>query len=311
LAGWNGDLQSPLVTSGIGDITSSFDSIATKGNVRFEAGRDILLGASAVVAGIGAVDALSKTAQLIAGRNISLTDPDGGASVQANGNNGSSASVILRATTGSITMEGSDVLAAGGAIASFNGGAAGVMLSAGSAITLNNSIVSAVGAAGINGGSSTATLSAGSGITISGSTVSASGGGASMGAGGNATVTLNSGGDISLASSVNALAGAGSPAGTARIFLTFLTTTGNYFVNGVPGAIVDTSMGRVGEGFFVDGLPAILDVNLFVTKGPPAFTDVLVATMNQQADVLADQLKAGDTGESKDKDKKKLPFCSN
>jgi hypothetical protein len=105
--------------------------------------------------------------------------------------------------------------------------------------------------------------------------------------------------------------GSGSPDGTAQIFL-FLTT-GNFSVNGIPDAIVDTSMGRVGEGFFVNGQPAIPDVNFFVTRSgdTPVFVDNLVASMNQQADVLADQLKAGDTGEGgEDKDKKKLPFCS-
>src|SRR5688572_19603082 len=131
LAGWNGNLQSPAVTSGIGDITSSFDSIATQGSVRFVAGRDILLGASAVTAGSGALDGLSKTANLVAGRNINLTAPDGGASVLATGNNGSSATVILQAISGAITMAGSELSATGGGLASLNGGAAEVTLSAG------------------------------------------------------------------------------------------------------------------------------------------------------------------------------------
>jgi hypothetical protein len=110
-------------------------------------------------------------------------------------------------------------------------------------------------------------------------------------------------------------AGAGSPAGTAQIFLTFLTSAGTFSVNGVPGAIV--GMGRVSEGFFVNGAPAILDVNFFVTRlsggsGAPVFTDTLVASMNQQADVLADQLKAGATGDSegKGKEEKKKNMCN-
>jgi hypothetical protein len=152
--------------------------------------------------------------------------------------------------------------------------------------------------------------------------VSAKGGGGSSGAGGNATVTLSAGGDIALASSVNANSEAGrTAAGTAQIILKFLTPTGNFSVNGVPGAIVDTSSGRSGEGFFVDDLPAILGVNFFVTSpsvapvvpGPddaPAFNNVLVATMNQQASVLTDQLKVAEIGFSDQNGQKKLSVCN-
>lgn len=325
-AGWdgNGSLspQNPgpfAVTSGAGDITSSFDSIATRGNVFFEAGRDIQLGASTVAAGSGAIaDGLSRTAQLVAGRNISLTDPDGGASVLAFGNAissagvGSSATVILQARTGAIDMQGSTLLAGGGGIAAVNGGAAGVTLNAAGGITLTNSTVSANGAGGRSGGNGTATLVAGGGITLAGSTVNAIGGGAAIGAGGNAAVTLSAGGDIALASSVNASGGAGTPAGTAQINLNFLTPTSNFSVNGVPGAIVDTVSGRVGEGFFVDGLPAILNVNFFVTGlgGAPVFSDTLVATMNQQADVLADQLRAGQLVIADQQEPKQFAVCN-
>ena len=225
---------------------------------------------------------------------------------------GANGAIALNAA-GDITVDGGEGLfATGGGNVSVNGGSAGIALNAGGGImVMNNSSISATGAGGISGGSGTATLVAGGGITVSGSTVSASGGAASSGTGGDATVSLTTGGDIALASSVNASSGTGAPAGTARIFLTFLTSTGNFSVNGMPGAIVDPGGGRVGEGFFVDGLPAIPNVNFFVTQGgPPPFTDVLVATMNQQVDVMADQLKAGDTGDGgEDKDKKKLPFC--
>jgi filamentous hemagglutinin family protein len=316
-AGWNGDPQSPLITSGVGDITSSFGTIETRGSVFFDAGRDIVLGASTVAAGAVALgsgaapDGLSKTVQLIAGRSISLTAPDGGTSVLATGNNGSNGTIILDAKTGTISTQAANILATGGGLPTANGGSAEVTLNAAGGITLNNSTVSAAGGGAITGGSGMATLNAGGGITISGSTVTASGGGGSRGAGGNATVSLRTGGDITLASSVAANGGAGStgsPAGTARIFLTFLSSTGDFFVNGVPGAIVGT-LGRVSEGFFVDGKPAILNVNFFVTHGAPAFTDILVATMNQQADVLADQLKAGEIGWADDKEKK-LALCS-
>jgi filamentous hemagglutinin family protein len=313
-AGWDGNNPSGpfVVTSGAGDITSSFNNIQTAGDVFFRAGRDILLGASTVSAGLNATDALAKTAQLVAGRDISLTDPSGGALVIATGNNntGSSATVILLATTGTITMQGSELLAIGGGTASVNGGAAGVTLNAGNGITLNNSTVSAIGADGISGGSGTTTLVAGSGITLSSSAVSARGGGGVIGAGGNATVTLSTGGDIALASAGITSSGAGSRPGTAQIFLTFLTSTGNFSVNGVPGAIVDTSLG--GEGFFVDGLPAILDVNFFVTKpsDAPVFNDVLVATMNQQVDVLGDQLKTGGIDVIDQNGQKKLSVCN-
>jgi len=233
LAGWNGDLNSPVVTSGIGDITSSLNSVTTGGNVFFEAGRDIRLVSSVAGAGSGALSG-NRIAQLVAG--------------------------------GSISLDGATIMADGGGSASVIGGAAGVTLNAGGGIALNNSTVSAVGAGGLSGGSGTATFVAGSGITISGSTVSARGGGGSSGAGGNATVTLSAGGDIALASSVNANSEAGrTAAGTAQIILKFLTPTGNFSVNGVPGAIVDTSSGRSGEGFFVDDLRAILGVNVFVT----------------------------------------------
>ena len=280
LAGWNGDLNSPVVTSGIGDITSSLNSVTTGGNVFFEAGRDIRLVSSVAGAGSGALSG-NRIAQLVAG--------------------------------GSISLDGATIMADGGGSASVNGGAAGVTLNAGGGIALNNSTVSAVGAGGLSGGSGTATFVAGSGITISGSTVSARGGGGSSGAGGNATVTLSAGGDIALASSVNANSEAGrTAAGTAQIILKFLTPTGNFSVNGVPGAIVDTSSGRSGEGFFVDRLPAILDVNFFVTNrsDAPVFNDVLVATMNQQADVLADQLRAGEIGVTDQNGQKKLSVCN-
>ena len=289
LAGWNGDLNSPVVTSGIGDITSSLNSVTTGGNVFFEAGRDIRLVSSVAGAGSGALSG-NRIAQLVAG--------------------------------GSISLDGATIMADGGGSASVNGGAAGVTLNAGGGIALNNSTVSAVGAGGLSGGSGTATFVAGSGITISGSTVSAKGGGGSSGAGGNATVTLSAGGDIALASSVNANSEAGrTAAGTAQIILKFLTPTGNFSVNGVPGAIVDTSSGRSGEGFFVDDLPAILGVNFFVTSprvapvvpspdDAPAFNNVLVATMNQQASVLTDQLKVAEIGFSDQNGQKKLSVCN-
>jgi len=289
LAGWNGDLNSPVVTSGIGDITSSLNSVTTGGNVFFEAGRDIRLVSSVAGAGSGALSG-NRIAQLVAG--------------------------------GSISLDGATIMADGGGSASVNGGAAGVTLNAGGGIALNNSTVSAVGAGGLSGGSGTATFVAGSGITISGSTVSARGGGGSSGAGGNATVTLSAGGDIALASSVNANSEAGrTAAGTAQIILKFLTPTGNFSVNGVPGAIVDTSSGRSGEGFFVDDLPAILGVNFFVTNpsvapvepspsDAPAFNNVLVATMNQQASVLTDQLKVAEIGFSDQNGQKKLSVCN-
>ena len=295
-AGWDGNsTSSPVVTSGIGDITSSFNTVVTGGNVFYEAGRDIRLVSNVARAGSGASSG-NRILQLVAGRSISMD----GANIQANG----------------------------GGIASVNGGAAGVTLNAGSGITLNNSTtVSAIGADGVSGGGGTATLVAGSGITLSGSTVSASGGAGSSGAGGNATVTLSSGGNIALArgitlaSAVNARSGAGSLPGTAQIFLTFLTPTGNFSVNGMPGAIVDTSLGRIGEGFFVDSLPAILNVNFFVTKPSvtpvvpsprvaPVFNNNLVAMMNQQVSVLADQLKTGEISAIDQNGQKKLSVCN-
>ena len=313
LAGWNGDMQSPAVTSGIGDITSSINSVTTGGNVSFEAGRDIRLVSSVAGAGSGALSG-NRIAQLVAG--------------------------------GSISLDGATIQADGGGTASVNGGAAGVALNAGSGITLNNSSVSAIGAGGISGGSGTATFVAGSGITISGSTVSASGGAGAVGAGGNATVTLNAGGDIALSSAAITSSGFGSRPGTAQILLAFLTPVGNFSVNGVPGAIVDPSLGS--EGFFVDDLPAILDVNFLVTipsvapvvPGPtnppnvpsptvtpnvpspsvtpsapgssdaPAFNDVLVATMNQQASVLTDLLKVAEIGVTDQNSQKKLSVCN-
>ena len=348
LAGWNGDLQSPAVTSGIGDITSSSNSVTTGGNVRLEAGRDIHLVSSVVRASNSALSG-NRIAQLVAGRSINLTNPDGTTvEVMANAGQGGNGTVVLQAGTGSISLDGATIQADGGGTASVNGGAAGVALNAGSGITLNNSSVSAIGAGGISGGSGTATFVAGSGITISGSTVSASGGGASSGAGGDATVILSAGGDIALASSVRANSGAGNTAaGTAKIFLAFLTPAGTFSVNGVPGAIVDPSLGS--EGFFVDELPAILDVNFLVTNpsvapvvpspptvtpnvpsptvtpnvpspsvtpsapgssDAPAFNDVLVATMNQQASVLTDLLKVAEIGVTDQNSQKKLSVCN-
>jgi filamentous hemagglutinin family protein len=309
LAGWNGDLQSPVVTNGIGDITSSSNSVITGGNVFFEAGRDIQL-VSSVVAASSSTSSGNRIAQLVAGGSINLTNPNGNVLVAAAAGPGGTGTVNLLAKTGNISLDGANIQANGGDITTANGGAAGVTLNAGIGITLNNSTVSAIGGGGINGGSGTAMLVAGSGISFTGSSVSASGGGGGIGAGGNATVTLSAGGDIALASAVNASSGAGSPAGTAQILLTFLTPTGNFSVNGVPGAIVDTSL--VGEGFFVDGLPAILDVNFFVTKpsNAPVFNDVLVATMNQQVDVLGDQLKTGEIGVTDQNGQKKLSVCN-
>jgi hypothetical protein len=135
----------------------------------------------------------------------------------------------------------------------------------------------------------------------------AAGGSGLTGAGGNAQVTLATGGNVNLASNVIANGGMGSTGnGTGRINLFFLNS-GNFVVNNQAGVIFDPI---TGSGFMVDDAPAILNVNLFVSGGGPAFIDPLVAAMNTQADVLADQLRAGDTGQSEDKDKKKLPFCS-
>ena len=186
-----------------------------------------------------------------------------------------------------------------------------MLLNTAGAITLDTTTVGAAGGSGgIAGGAATAVLSGTGSITLSNAIAGAFGGAAQSGTGGNAQTTLTAGGDIALASNVIAdggLGGAGD--GTGLINLIFLGSTGNYVVNGQVNVVFDD---ETGSGFMVNGAPAILNENMFVTHGgPPPFTDVLVATINQQVDVLADQLKAGETpGEGEDKDKKKLPFCS-
>ena len=288
-AGWDGtgslNPSNPgpfVVTSGVGDITSSSNSVATGGNVFFEAGRDIQL-VSSVVQASGSASSGNRIAQLVAGGSINLTN----VLVAAAAGPGGTGNVVLYAKTGSVSLDGANIQANGGSSSTANGGAAGVMLNAGSGISLNNSSVSAIGA------------------------------------GGNATVTLSAGGDIALASSGIRSSGGGLQPGAAQIFLTFLTSTGNYSVNGVPGAIVDTSSGRSAEGFFVDSLPAIPDVNFFVKRpsnapavvvpglsDAPEFNSVLVATMNQQVDVLADLLKAREFGVADQYAQKKLSVCN-
>ena len=125
---------------------------------------------------------------------------------------------------------------------------------------------------------------------------------------GGVDVDMTIGGTLALNGNLTAGTVATVEAGTPQtIKLTFSGLSADGFsVNGKLNAIEDN-----GSGFFVLGSPAILDENMFVTYGgPPPFTDILTATMNQQADVLADQLKAGDTGQSgEEKEKKKLPFC--
>jgi filamentous hemagglutinin family protein len=235
-----------------------------------------------VVAKASGISVVNQSGPAAINLNVTSGDLTVSKSVTAQGGTSAAASVSMTAGGGAIAVNGSTITANGGTAGSAGtGGSAQVTLNAGSSITLmNNSSITATGAGGVSGG-------------------------------GDATVTLVSGGDIALASSVNAIGGSGSPAGTAQIFLTFLTSTGNFSVNGVTGAIVDTTLGRATDGFFVDTLPAILDVNFFVIHlGAPVFNDVLIATINQQIDVLADQLKAGEFGEIEDEVKKKLPFCS-
>ena len=106
---------------------------------------------------------------------------------------------------------------------------------------------------------------------------------------------------------------AGSP-DTIRLFFPTLSA-GGYFVNGSEGVI---SAGNT--GFFVNGLPAVLDQNFFVTYGaaelPPAVQQAInqvVATTNQQTelpagDVTNETQGTGEMGE--DKEKKQLPVCS-
>jgi hypothetical protein len=128
---------------------------------------------------------------------------------------------------------------------------------------------------------------------------------------GGVDVTMSAGGTVQLNGNMTSGSAAKIEAGSPRtINLTFpLISADGFSVNGVANAIVDDVSNPV-SGFFVQGSPAILDQNMFVTYGNiPPFIDNLVASMNTQVDVLADQLKAGDTGESED-EKKKLPFCS-
>jgi hypothetical protein len=245
--------------------------------------------------------------------------PGGSAAVTLNGNGITVGGVVL--------AQGGFGEVGGAASVTANAGTNGIMVQGGgslicefgcevvlsdvktTAVPRVGSGVFAVGGGGGNtGGTASAVLNTTGGIVVLGTTVGAAGGGAYVGTGGNALVSLTSGLDVTLASNVIAAGGLGGAGnGTGLINLIFLSSTGNYVVNGQVNVVFDD---LTGSGFMVNGAPAILNENMFVTHGgPPPFTDVLVATINQQVDVLADQLKAGDTGESED-EKKKLPFCS-
>jgi filamentous hemagglutinin family protein len=209
-------------------------TLTTVGTIGAEAG-DINVNAAIIAAPSPASTSLS----LIAANNININQ-----SITLTAGVGAPASVTLSAA-GAITVNGSAVTTAitafgGTAGPAATGGSAQVTLNAGSNITLmNNSSILASGAAGTSGG-------------------------------GDATVTLISGGDIiAPAGSVNASAGTGSPNGTARIVLTFLTP------------------------------------NL----GAQVVNNILVGAVNQQIDVLAAQLTAGEAGGIKEEEKK-LPLCN-
>jgi filamentous hemagglutinin family protein len=224
------------------------------------------------------------------------------------------------AAGGNITVDGGEGLLALGGSGAVNGGAGTVTLAAnGGSITVLNtpfSIRAQGGFGAVNGGSAAISMTALSGMTFDNSTVEATGypfSGPQNG--GSGLVTLNAmSGTINLTNGtkVGAVGGTGTvTSGTGLITLMFSgRTIGGYFIDGVESLIVDDPLSPT-TGFFVNGVPAILNTNLItIYSGEIPFVDPLVASMNQQADVLADQLKAGDTGEGENKEKKKLPFCS-
>lgn len=257
-AGWSGaSTTSPAVTSGVGDITAAncCRTVQTRGNIHFEAGRDILLPSIQVRAGYSASDSAAKSAKLIAGRNISLTSSDGASRVRADGNNGSAATVRLEAKSGSVTVQdSSEALAYGGAEGGegggVGGGAATVTVIAGNGINVTSSSnIAAYGGSGsgAKGGAAAVSLSAvGGSIQIDGAEGATAQGGSGTTTG-NATIAMVSAGDIvvkqnnSTSPQIKAKANSGTSPGTA---LVVLSAAGNVSLS---SATID-STGGVGLG---------------------------------------------------------------
>ncbi|HXF67279.1 MAG TPA: hypothetical protein VNK67_11365, partial [Burkholderiales bacterium] len=95
--------------------------------------------------------------------------------------------------------------------------------------------------------------------------------------------------------------------------------SGGYFVNGQEGVVADPALGT---GFYADGQPAVLGVNLIVAYGtggttttPPVEQAInqVIASTNQQTTIAETETAAGaGTGtapEEDDKKKKELPVC--
>jgi len=262
-AGWDGvSTTTPVVTSGVGDITSFFNyaGISTRGNIQFDAGQDILLGASLVRAGNSAFDGLDKSVKLIAGRNIALTNPDGGTQVFAIGNNGSAATVILQAKTGSITIQGSEIQAGGGSAGAAPGGMGTILINSAADTEITDfSLVRAYGGYGDGGGGAAAvTVNAGGGLLVRDSDLWASGGsGGSIGQGGAASVNLFASGPVQAEGAEgSAWGGSGAVGGDAAI-------------NVVAGGNVD-----IGAGTFFNG-----DLSAYAGGGaPPGVSSVVVSS---------------------------------
>jgi hypothetical protein len=112
--------------------------------------------------------------------------------------------------------------------------------------------------------------------------------------------------------------GSGSTAifGPGTINLLFPNrTSGGFAVNGVDGAIVGATSATAHHGFFVNGDPAIPDVNFFLFYGspeaPPSFDAQLISSLTNLAELLIGDNKEeeGGPGDDKDKKKKKEAVC--
>jgi filamentous hemagglutinin family protein len=179
------------VTAAGGDIVLSSATIDTGGNVSFAAGRDIKLDGSRAWAGFNSFSG-DRSVNFSAGRNIDLINSS---SVEATAGIGNA--TVNMAAAGNVSIQGNSSVYA--SVDGGEGGAAAVTVSAGGAISLSDSFVSAEGGeacCGGSGGGATVNMTAGTALSVSNSSVYAEGGEGSTG--GNAVINLIGGTGLSI-----------------------------------------------------------------------------------------------------------------
>jgi hypothetical protein len=330
LQAWTGigSIANPLETL-VGQIYLSNNSgevgIINTGNLVLQAGGGFDASAAAIQTsgslGLLSPIGISGDLGLLAGTNF-LVDQN----VSAGGDLilGAGGSLNVSPNSSPLQVSGANVLLVGGSvnIGSASAGASTDVVASGSGFLG----VAAAGDFNVLGGSASGAYAfvkgLGNSVTINtGGNVNVIGGsgpGAFAHVQGSPDVLMNVGGVVNM-SGTSGAPGRIESASPITISLAFPNlASGGYFVNGQEGVVADP---QLGTGFYADGSPAVLGVNLLVSYGgapatPPPSTvessiNQVIVAINQQIEITETAGTQGEGPEAQEEEKKKkeLPVC--